>query len=273
MRLTHLAFLGLSLVACRGGGNNGDDDTTTDAPVSQTVHIQDVQNDMMPSGTPVTLEGVIVTAIDSFGAKTGDLWVEEPGGGEFSGVKVFGAPLDQVAALQVGDIVTISNAEKNEFACAGTICGGGEFEAGQSITEIQGAGGGQLSVVKTGTGTVPTPDMVDAAAIDALDHAGQNAEWEKWEGVLINVVNARQLSADNTFGGGADDQHAFKVSGDASGRVGARGDSGVGDVRHLLLRHRRHRRLLLRLPAAAARGSGVHRRRHRVPGADHRHGF
>jgi len=211
MRLT-LALLGLSLVACRGGGGNGDDVVTPDAP-GGVVHIQDVQNDSMPSGTAVTLQGVVVTAIDTFGAKTGDMWVEEPGGGEFSGVKVFGAPLDQVATLQVGDIVTISNAEKNEFACSGTICGGGVFDPGQSITEIQGAGGGQMTITKTGTGTVPTPDTVDAAAIDALDLDGRNAEWEKWEGVLINVTNARQLNVAAPFGGGAEDQQEFRITG------------------------------------------------------------
>ena len=64
----------------------------------------------------VTLKGVVVTAIDNYGGKTGDFWVEEPDGGAFSGVHVFGAPLDQVAALAVGDVVDITGAQKDEFA-------------------------------------------------------------------------------------------------------------------------------------------------------------
>ena len=56
----------------------------------------------------LNLKGVVVTAIDTFGGKTGDFWVQEPDGGPFSGIQVFGAPLDQVAALQIGDIVDIS---------------------------------------------------------------------------------------------------------------------------------------------------------------------
>ena len=35
----------------------------------------------------------------TYGDKNGDFWVEEPEGGAFSGIHVFGAPLDQVAAL------------------------------------------------------------------------------------------------------------------------------------------------------------------------------
>src|SRR5262249_38652340 len=73
-----------------------------------SVSIQDVQSDAMPPGTPVELHGVVVTAIDTFGGKTGDLWVEEPSGGPFSGIHVFGAPVAQVANLAVGDIVDIT---------------------------------------------------------------------------------------------------------------------------------------------------------------------
>src|SRR5207249_6515043 len=80
--------------ACRGGG---DDTTKMDAPDTGGQKIQDVQNDMMAPGTPVTLKGVVVTAIDTFGAKTGDIWVEEPEGGAFSGVHVYKADVNVVA--------------------------------------------------------------------------------------------------------------------------------------------------------------------------------
>ncbi|MBS1124829.1 MAG: hypothetical protein H6Q90_7057, partial [Deltaproteobacteria bacterium] len=116
MRISILASLGLSLLACRGSGGSGDDQPGVDAPVGGSVTIQAVQNDTMPKGTAVELHGVVVTAIDAFGARTGDMWVEEVGGGAFSGVKMFGVPLDQLAALTVGDLVDVTNAEKDEFA-------------------------------------------------------------------------------------------------------------------------------------------------------------
>jgi hypothetical protein len=130
MRITTLALLGLglSLVACRGG--DGDDDSggtpdggpTIDTPPSD-VRIQDIQSDAMAPGTVVSVKGVIVTAIDAFGSRAGDLFVQEPDGGERSGVKVFGAPLDQVAMLQVGDLVDIAGAAKDEFALSSDTSG------------------------------------------------------------------------------------------------------------------------------------------------------
>jgi hypothetical protein len=208
MRVALLALLGLSLIACRGSkGPGGDDDDTPDAPGGR-VTIQQIQDDAMPVGTKVELEGVIVTAIDAYGSRTGDLWVQEPGGGEFSGIKVFGAPLNVVATLQVGDIVNISNAEKDEFALSSDT-------SGRTVTELKPVGGGQMVVVKTGTGPVPEPLPVDALAIGMLPAAERDAEWEKYEGVLIVVSNAKALTNIRTFGGGAEDQTEFRITGDA----------------------------------------------------------
>jgi hypothetical protein len=210
MRISILASLGLSLLACRGGGgNNGDDQPGVDAPVGGSVKIQDVQNDAMPKGTAVELHGVVVTAIDAFGARTGDIWVEEVGGGPFSGVKMFGVALDQLAALTPGDLVDVTNAEKDEFALTADT-------SGRTTTELKGAGGGMISVVKTGAGAVPTPDVVDALAIAALDDAGKDAEWEKWEGVLITVANVTQTGAVKSFGSATptpEDSFKFEVNG------------------------------------------------------------
>lgn len=195
-RIAYLACaLGLALVGCRDNGGGGDDDPNPDGPPGGTeVTVQEVQADAMPSGTQVTLKGVVVTAIDSYGNRTGDLWVQEPGGGEFSGVKVFGAPLDQVALLQPGDLVDITNAQKDEFALM-------EDMSGLKVTELKPVDGGTMSITKTGTGTVPAPATVDAKAIAALPtRAERDAEWEKWEGVLIRLTNARQLGAISTFG-------------------------------------------------------------------------
>lgn len=210
MRTTLIALLGLSLFACRGGGGGGDDDDTPppDGPPGGKVTIQQVQSDDMPVGTAVTLENVVVTAIDSFGARTGDLWVEDAAGGEFSGIKVFGAPLNQVANLQPGDIVTITNAEKDEFALTADT-------SGRTVTELKGAAGGQLSVTRIGPGTLPTPVAVDALAIGMLDAAARDLEWEKYEGVLISVSNAKALTNIGDFGDANDDQFEFKITGDA----------------------------------------------------------
>lgn len=222
MRLSQL-FLGLSLVAtvaCRGGGDDddvpGDDAPNGDGPpVAGEVTIQEVQNDAMASGTVIELKDVIVTAIDSLGGGSGGFWVEEVGGGEFSGVKVFGASLDQVALLAPGDIVNITGAIKHEACNEAAPCGTIVFDNGASITEVIGETQGSLVVTKTGTGTVPAPVTVDAKAIAALpSREARDAEWEKYEGVLVKVVNGRQLTPVVTFGSnpGKDDTE-FRLTG------------------------------------------------------------
>ncbi len=210
-RLTNLALLSTGLVfalfACRGGGGSGDDTPMPDGPIGGSVKVKDVQNDMMPKGTAVELHGVVVTAIDAFGDRTGDLWVEDADGGAFSGVKVFAAPLDQVAGLAVGDVVDVTNAEKDEFALTSDM-------SGRTVTEVKGAGGGMLTITKKGTGTVPAPEVVDAKMLATLDKTAREAEWEKWEGVLIKVTNARELAAPRTFGSMPGvDSHEFRITG------------------------------------------------------------
>lgn len=214
MRFTLLvATLGLFALGCRGSDNPmGDDAPPVDAPPGTTeVTIQEIQSDAIAPNTPVKLEGVVVTGVDTYGARTGEFYVQEPEGGAFSGVKVFNAPLDQVAALAIGDVVTITNAVKVEYRYEPME--GSPFPPGQSLTELVPVEGGTMTVTKTGTGTTVTTD-VDAAAIDMLATPEErDAEWEKWEGVLINVRKARQTSALTSFGAGADDQKAFRTTG------------------------------------------------------------
>jgi hypothetical protein len=214
MRIKIIAFLGLGLflVACREPKGTGDDDGggDPDAPpvdtMSGELRVRDVQSDSMAPGTAVKLKGVVVTAIDAFGTRTGDFWVQDPAGGPFSGVKIFKAPLDQVAMLVPGDLVDIDGAQKEEFAINGD-------SSGRKLTELTPVTGGMMTITKRGTDRVPTPAMVDAAAISMMDKAGRDAEWEKWEGVLITVVNARQIGAFRTFGAGGVDQGEFRISG------------------------------------------------------------
>jgi hypothetical protein len=177
------ALFGLSaLVACRGSNSGTAVDAASDTGEGR-IRIQDIQSDKMAPGTAVAVSGVIVTAIDSFGNRKNDIWVEEPGGGALSGVHVFGVPVDQVGALAVGDVVTITGGVKQEF-----------MVGSRSVTEIGAPRGSALKVVKTGTAAVPASELVDALAIgQKATVAERNAEWEKWEGVLITLANVTQF--------------------------------------------------------------------------------
>jgi len=220
-KLTLLALLlAAGASACRG--SDGDDAVTPDGNGSGTVDpndvtIQEIQNDAMASGTAVKLKGVVVTAIDKFGTKKGDIWVQEPDGGEFSGIHVFGAPLDQVTALAVGDIVDIEGAQKDDFHYDGNN-GSGGFEDGYAITELKPVTGGVMTVTKVSAGTPLEPQVVDALAIGQLgDYKARDAEWEKWEGVLVKVTNVWAMSNDKCVGSACNDStlHSFDLMGGA----------------------------------------------------------
>lgn len=210
MRQFSLLVLVLSLSAACRGSDGDDDGVTPDGPGTGNQTIYDVQNDSMTAGTKVSLKGVIVTAIDNYGGKKGDFWVQESAGGEYSGVHVYGAPLDQVGALQLGDIVDISGAQKAEFALSSDT-------SGNTLTELEPIDGGQMVVTKTGSGPQVQPKVIDALAIGQLsDYMARHAEWEKWEGVLVQVNNVAAFSDDDCVGSACNDDtlHNFDITGD-----------------------------------------------------------
>ena len=219
MRLTTICTLSAlataSILGCRSDSkNNTDGNTGGEGGGGSGVTIQQVQNDQMPPGTPVTLHGVVVTAIDNFGAKVGDIWVEEPEGGTFSGIHIFGAATTDVAAIAVGDLVDVTGAVKDEFALSGSNAD----PTGRTVTELKPASAGSLSVKKVGTGTLPAPVMVDALMIGQSTDADTqgpifSGKWEPYEGVLVSVPNVAALSAPKSFGAANPDQSSFNITG------------------------------------------------------------
>jgi hypothetical protein len=202
-------------VACRGSSNE-DDDVVPDGAVLPDAHlngdgsvidgdgsvieqpdggltgevtIYQVQDPggTVSEGAAVTLKNVVVTAIDTFGARVGGIYVQELGGGAFSGVFVFGA--QGAGSIAVGDVVTITGGVKEEFICPVSSCPT-QDTTGRKLTEIGPPQGGTVTVTKTGTGTIPTPPVVDPTLIVTND-----VEAEKWEGVPITLQNVAALSA------------------------------------------------------------------------------
>ncbi|NVB83205.1 MAG: hypothetical protein HOV81_32835 [Kofleriaceae bacterium] len=219
MRKLSLLALVLGFAACRGDDTSGDDMQGSDANPQKTEYtIQEIQNDSLPACDPatpttcvqLTIKGVVVTAIDTYGTKTGDFWVQEPEGGPFSGVHVYGAPLDQVAALQLGDVVDITGAQKAEFALTSDT-------SGNKLTELEPVEGGTMTVTKVMSGTPLEPTVVDALAIGQMsDFMARAAEWEKWEGVLVKVNNPQAFSNDKCVGSACNDAtlRSFELTGD-----------------------------------------------------------
>ena len=102
-----LVVLGVSVcVAMAVAGCRGDDDDTgtdggrrdsgpgVDASVRNTT-IQKIQMGMEPEGSIVSVVGAVVTAQKTRTCGTAmcfDVWVQEPAGGMYSGVMLFGVP-------------------------------------------------------------------------------------------------------------------------------------------------------------------------------------
>lgn len=145
----------------------GTDDTATDTSASASAEgsgsegsssgggadddtIYEIQDGTLAIGTDVDVRGVVVT-----GVSDSAFFVQEPAGGEYSGVYVY---VGEVPSVSVGDEVDILGVTA-------------EFD---DLTEIDASGG---SVTATGTtGVELTPDLVDAAQLG-----------EPWEAVLVRV--------------------------------------------------------------------------------------
>lgn len=210
-----LFVLGVSVcVAMAVAGCRGDDDDTgtdggrrdsgmgADASVRNTT-IQKIQMGMEPEGSIVSVVGAVVTAQKTRTCGTAmcfDVWVQEPTGGMYSGVMLFGVPQAVAATLMRGDEVSFTG-EVDEFMAGGTS------PDTDSVTEIKVS-----SVTKTGTGkTTPvstvTPTMLAAKATA-----------EPWEGVLVKIENFMVANAFtssgttvswNVWGGGIVDDELF----------------------------------------------------------------
>ena len=182
-------FLVLGSACGRGGdddsGDSGDNGDNGDGDGGDDDTIFDIQSDAMPAGTAVTVNGVVVTAIDNYGSRKGGIYVQEPEGGAFSGVFVYLSGTE-AADLAPGDLVDLTGFVKDEFAWQGG-CEGQENEG--SLTELSPAEGVTPTVSKVGDGTVPAPEV-----LTPWDLAADPEEAEKWEGVLVTFENARVLS-------------------------------------------------------------------------------
>ncbi len=177
-------------LGCRSDDDNEPNSGTDGGPGSDPgdpgadTSIYDLQDDALADGAAVTLRGVVVVAVDTYGARTGGLYVMEPEGGPYSGVFVFVRGTD-AARVAPGDLIDITGGVKDEFALDSDM-------TGRTLTEVTAPQGGSLTITKVGTAAVPEPAVVDPQALAADD-----AEAEKWEGVLVKFEKVAVLAAPN----------------------------------------------------------------------------
>jgi predicted extracellular nuclease len=141
-------------------------DTTTGDMMGDTIY--DIQMGKFKVMDPVTVEGVIATSGLTF--KKDGFFVQDPKGGEYSGIFVYiGANMVTVAP---GDVLTIN----------------GTYDEFFTYSELKVAKAADIK--KTGTAPVPAPAVVTSAEV-----ATGGAKAENYEGVLVHVKNAKVTTA------------------------------------------------------------------------------
>ena len=149
---------------------DSDSDSDTDADVDNTVY--EVQNGTLSDGDAVEIDGVTVTATTFYG-----FFVEEVGGGEYSGVYVY--------AGKNWDKTYTTVARGSDVSLSGTVV---EYN---DLTEIDVSAG---SVTVNGSGSELPSDVVAASVLSDPTTA------EPWESVLVTVQNVTVESTPDTYG-------------------------------------------------------------------------
>lgn len=151
-------------------------------PVGTTIY--DIQNESA-SGHPaadsaVSLSGVVISALgkpDQNGRI--NFAVQDPSGGQYSGIYVYNRVNADMSTFAVGDQVDLSGTYQ-EFAFNGDT---------DTVSEIA-----LSAITKTGTATAPTPEALDVTTLSTAATA------EPWEGVLVEIGSATCTAGTNQYG-------------------------------------------------------------------------
>jgi plastocyanin len=135
-------------------------------------------------GQNVDIDGVVATAIDTDGTTVDGIWVQDPSGGERSGVYVDMSAVTTV--VNVGDNVDLE----------GTY---GETGWPTYLKTVEAT-----AIAASANGATITPELVDASIFDA-------STAEAWEGVLIELVEPAVTNENPDAGSG--DEEEFRVDG------------------------------------------------------------
>ncbi len=139
--------------------------------------IYDIQQGSVPSSVDFDLMDVIVTSPLTW--DDSGFFVQEPAGGEYSGIYVhIWNPTTDEVTISVGDVVTLTGSYNEYYDCS----------------QFQIEGGSAVNV--TGTASVPAPEVV--AAADVAQTTSSLAE--NYEGVLIQVQSVTTATAVDGFG-------------------------------------------------------------------------
>jgi hypothetical protein len=146
--------------------SDADADADSDAD-TDVASVEEIQRGYYAEGSVVTLADVIATSASN--PATGGFFVQDYGGGPYSGVYVYYG----------SEAVTVVRGERLEIT--------GEVSEYYDLTEL--VVGAAADVVSTGSGT-PVATTLSSAPSD----------WEPYEGVLVELENLRIVSSADSYG-------------------------------------------------------------------------
>jgi hypothetical protein len=183
-----LAFVLAVLAGCRSDDNDKPKDlgiSTDGVPpgqeggVSGAVKIFEINDGTVPEGSLVTIENVIVTAVDGYGQYTDDTYVQDEKGGKGSGLKLY-RPIrtdgGAITDLKPGDRVTVKGIVKH-FTGTGTST----FPDGKIVYELDTG----CEITRLGPGDPPAPAVVTPKELKTEPDAAA------WENVLVQVKSVK----------------------------------------------------------------------------------
>jgi hypothetical protein len=188
------------VIACRaagpsggGGGGPGSGDDTVDSPPAGGQTVKSIRMNQPTNGDMVTLQGVIVTARVT-SKKYGKVWVQDAGGGEYSGIQVF---------CNYGGTTpscTMTQAQIDGLAIGAIVDVTGKFDSFLLSTAPAGAMPNLEidSPTITATGQMGTPTTIDVpAATIARDQLASPAA-EPYKGAYVHVTGGSAMVSSTT---------------------------------------------------------------------------
>ena len=172
-------------------------------PALTLYQVQDLEAEGHPEvGTNVRAKNLVVTCVDRFdedgSGKTGTIFVQEIGGGAFSGIQMFRPAISPAGEyLLPGDVVEAEGLYA-EFEL-GQINPAWSDDTGRTLTQLTDG-----IVRKTGEWISPEPSLVNRPEDLQTDPVD-----ERWEGVLVELNDVGAITAPDSRG-------AFSVGEDGS---------------------------------------------------------
>src|SRR4051812_48756068 len=167
-----LGVAAMAAAACTGGTTGPATGASPTPSTSSGTSIHDVQTGVVSSNSTVTLNGVVITAIQP--GTHNNFWAQDVGGGTYSGIYFYDKTNSVDPGYAIGDTVNVTGSVQNFY---------GDLEL--NVT----------SYSKVSSGATPTMDSITINQIDDTDTKAR-----PWNGCLVSISGAKVTTVGLGFG-------------------------------------------------------------------------